>query len=210
MPERPGRGKGSGVVSAVMSLQTHGLALSAVVTCAVSSSLVSPGTALADPHSPHDITYTVKVDAPVSSARVIYMVNDRYTATAPLSATGREFTTSTMLADSAKAGVQVSIPPPYSANVHCEINVDGKVETMVDQFVASGPGNGDPDSYGVLACGASPLPVPQWWAKICDAWWCVDTSYPSNARDLARADVLRDSDPERSPTWPRHPVEPGN
>lgn len=173
--------------------------------CAAVNPLLAPASASADPHNPHNVTYIVKVDAPISSARVIYMVNDRYTATAPLSATGREFTTSTMLADSANAGMQVSFPPPFSGNVHCEINVDGQVATLVDQFVASTPGyaDGDPNSYGVLGCGASPLPVPQWWAKLCDAWWCVDTSYPSNARDQARVDATRDSDPDRSPSYPR-------
>jgi hypothetical protein len=180
--------------------------------CAAATLLLATARASADPHNPHNVIYIVKVDAPVSSARVIYMVNDTYTATAPLSATGREFTTSTMLADSAKAGMQVSIPPPFSGNVHCEIDVDGRTATLVDQFVASAPGyaDGDPNSYGVLGCGASPLPVPQWWAKLCDAWWCVDTSYPANARDQARLDVTRDSDPDRSPSYPRRSAEPGS
>ncbi|RUP05426.1 MAG: hypothetical protein EKK34_09520 [Mycobacterium sp.] len=175
------------------------------VVCAAFNSPLFLAVASADPHNPHTVTYTVKVDAPISGARVIYMVNDTYTATAPLSATGREFTTNTMLADSAKAGMQVSIPPPFSGNVHCEINVDGQTATLVDQFVASsvGNGDGDPNSYGVLGCGASPLPVPLWWAKLCDAWWCTDTSYPSDARDRARVDATRDSDPDRSPSYPR-------
>ncbi len=182
-----------------MSSTTHRwVAITAVAGAAVSLRLM-PATALADPHNPHNITYIAKVDSPISSGRAIYMVNDTYTATAPLSATGREFTTSTMLADPTKAGMQVSIPWPYSGNVHCEIDVDNAVATLVDQFVTSTPGNGDPNSYGVVACGAVALPVPQWWAKICDAWWCTDTSFPSNARDDARADVTRDSDPGRSP-----------
>jgi len=113
-----------------------------------------------------------------------------------------------MLADANKAGMQVSIPWPYSGNVHCEIDVDDNVATLVDQFVTSTPGYRDPNSYGVVACGASPLPVPEWWAKLCDASWCVDTSLPSNARDDARAAVTRPSDPGRSPTWPPRPFEP--
>jgi hypothetical protein len=189
-----------------MSSTRGWMAIAALAGAAVSPQLTS-ATAVADPRIPHTITYVARVDSPISSGRAIYMVNDTYTATAPLSATGREFTTSTMLADPNKAGMQVSIPWPYSGNVHCEIDVDNNVATLVDQFVTSTPGNnGDPNTYGVVACGASPLPVPQWWAQICDAWWCTDTSFPSNARDDARADVLRDSDPGRSPTWP--PVNP--
>ncbi|MGH3578963.1 MAG: hypothetical protein ACRDU0_15600 [Mycobacterium sp.] len=188
-----------------MSSITHRWMVIGALTCAAVSSQLTPATAQADPHN---ITYIAKVDSPISSGRAIYMVNDTYTATAPLSATGREFTTNTMLADPNKAGMQLSIPWPYSGNVRCEIDVDNNVATLVDQFVTSTPGNGDPNSYGVVACGASPLPVPEWWAKICDAWWCTDTSFPSNARDDARADVTRDSDPGRSPTWPPRPFEP--
>lgn len=193
---------------AVMSSITHRWMAIAALTCAAVSSQLTPATALADPHNPHNITYIAKVDSPISGGRAIYMVNDTYTATAPLSATGREFTANTMLADPNKAGMQVSIPWPYSGTVHCEIDVDDNVATLVDQFVTSTPGYRDPNSYGVVACGASPLPVPEWWAKLCDAWWCVDTSLPSNARDDARADVTRPSDPGRSPTWPPRPFEP--
>ncbi|AXN43581.1 hypothetical protein DSM43518_00521 [Mycobacterium marinum] len=177
------------------------VSIAAVLAAAVGPGL-APDVARADPPGAHTITYIAKVDAPISSGRAIYMVNDTYTATAPLSATGREFTTTTMLADPAKAGMQVSIPWPYSGNVHCEIDVDNHIVAQVDQFVASTPGNGDPNSYGVVSCGAGSLPVPLWWAKICDAWWCTDTSLPSNARDQARADVTRDSDLGRSPSWP--------
>jgi hypothetical protein len=193
---------------AVMSSITHRWISIAALTCAAVGSQLTPATALADPHNPHNITYIAKVDSPISGGRAIYMVNDTYTATAPLSATGREFTANTMLADPNKAGMQVSIPWPYSGNVHCEIDVDDNVATLVDQFVTSTPGYRDPNSYGVVACGASPLPVPEWWAKLCDAWWCVDTSLPSNARDDARADATRPSDPGRSPTWPPRPIEP--
>ncbi|VBA43826.1 hypothetical protein LAUMK191_05277 [Mycobacterium attenuatum] len=196
-------------MSAVMITTTRSWAVIAAVTVAAMGWLLTPTAAQADPHNPHNVTYIVKVDAPISSARAIYMVNDTYTATAPLSATGREFTTNTMLADPAKAGMQVSIPSPYSGNVHCEIDIDNNVAAMVDQYVTSTPGSpGDPDTYGVVTCGSSPLPVPQWWAKLCDAWWCTDTSLPATARDEARTDVTRDSDPERSPTWPRRPYEP--
>ncbi len=186
---------------AVMSSAHKWRAIAALASVAASSQL-TPATALADPHNPHNITYIAKVDSPISSGRAIFMANERYTGTAPLSATGREFRFDTVLTDPSKAGMQVAIPWPYSGNVHCEIDVDGDVATLVDQFVASTPGDGDPSSYGVLPCGASPLPVPEWWAKICDAWWCVDTSFPSTARDDARAVVTQPSDPAANPSYP--------
>ncbi|MBS4728285.1 hypothetical protein MSM1_07990 [Mycobacterium sp. SM1] len=183
-----------------MSAIAHrGIAVAAVA-CAMVGSQLTSANALADPHNPHTITYIARVDSPISSARAIYMVNDTYAATAPLSATGREFIANTMMAEPNKAGMRVSIPWPYSGNVHCEIDVDDHIAALVDQFVASSPGEqGDPNTYGVVACGAAPLPLPQWWAKLCDAWWCTDTSFPSNARGDARADVTRDSDPAASP-----------
>ncbi|MEB3906755.1 hypothetical protein OSH39_21115 [Mycobacterium ulcerans] len=110
------------------------VSIAAVLAAAVGPGL-APDVARADPPGAHTITYIAKVDAPISSGRAIYMVNDTYTATAPLSATGREFTTTTMLADPAKAGMQVSIPWPYSGNVHCEIDVDNHIVAQVDQFV---------------------------------------------------------------------------
>lgn len=190
--------------TAMNSATTAWTAIAAVIGIAVGSQL-APATAMADPHN---VTYIARVDAPISSGRAIYMVNETSTATVPLSATGREYRADTMLADPDKAGMQVRIPWPWAGNVHCEVDVDGKVATLVDQFIASTPGYGDPDSYGVVACGASPLPVPQWWAKLCDAWWCVDTSFPSDARNEGRADVTQDSAPDRSPTWPPRPFEP--
>jgi hypothetical protein len=57
-----------------------------------------------------------------------------------------------VLSDPAKAGMQVSIPWPYSANVHCEIDVDDTVAAQVDRSVALTVGNNDPNR--VISCGA--------------------------------------------------------
>ena len=52
--------------------------------------------------------------------------------------------------------MQIVLHWPYSANVHCEIDVDDDVATQLDQFVAPTMDNTDPMN-GVLQCG-SPLP----------------------------------------------------
>jgi cytochrome P450 len=57
------------------------------------------------------------------------------------------------LADPQKAGMQILLHWPYSANVHCEIDVDDHVFAQVDQFVRPAPPNTDPMN-GVLQCGA--------------------------------------------------------
>jgi len=54
--------------------------------------------------------------------------------------------------------MQVAVRWPYSANVHCEIDVDDHVAVQVDQVVHPAPGSTDPMN-GVLPCGA-PLPNP--------------------------------------------------
>jgi hypothetical protein len=69
---------------------------------------------------------------------------------------GNAFEANTVLADPHQAGMQVSVRWPYSANVHCEIDVDDNVATQVDQLVRPVPGSTDPMN-GALTCGA-PLP----------------------------------------------------
>ncbi|QUR69365.1 hypothetical protein [Mycobacterium spongiae] len=146
----------------------------AALTCAAIGVLLAPATALAEPHN---VTYIAKINGIGVPGRATFMVNEKYTSAAPLSATGREFMTTTMLADASKAGLQVRIPPPYSANLHCEISVDGQVAELVDQFVTAVPYSPDPMN-GILSCGASPLPQPEYYAKICAWWWCCDLSCP--------------------------------
>ena len=45
---------------------------------------------------------------------------------------GQVFEANTVLPDPSKAGMQVSIRWPYSANVHCEIDIDDNVAAQVD------------------------------------------------------------------------------
>ena len=48
--------------------------------------------------------------------------------------------------------MQVAIHWPYSANAHCEIDIDDDVAAQADQFVRPVPGNTNPMN-GVLPCG---------------------------------------------------------
>jgi hypothetical protein len=102
----------------------------------------------------HNVTYITRVDGVAPGSVVTFRVNDNQTNTADLGAVpGNTFEANTVLADPAKAGAQVSLKWPYSANVHCEIDVDDTVAVQVNQFVSPKPGNNDP-ANGVLACGA--------------------------------------------------------
>jgi hypothetical protein len=141
-------------MSAVMSSTKHSrLAIAALMSAAVSSQL-TPATARADLHN---ITYIARIDGLAPDGQATFVTNNNQMNTAPLSAVpGRQFEANTVLADPNQPGMQVSIPWPYSANVHCEIDVDDNVATQVDRFVGPAPGNTGPMN-GVLPCGA-PLP----------------------------------------------------
>jgi hypothetical protein len=54
--------------------------------------------------------------------------------------------------------MQISIRWPYSASLHCEIQVNDQITAQVDQFVAPRllPQENDP-GYGVLSCGSVTL-----------------------------------------------------
>ena len=85
------------------------------------------------------------------------MINGGQTNTTGLpSMPGNVFEANTVLPDPAQAGLRIVLHFPYSANVHCEIDVDDNVFTQVDQMVRPAPGSSDPLN-GTLQCGA-PLP----------------------------------------------------
>ncbi|GFG75689.1 hypothetical protein MBOT_30540 [Mycobacterium botniense] len=126
------------------------------MAAALGGAQLSPGTAQAQ-NEKHNITYIARVDGVAPGSVATFMINDTQTNTATLSSLpGSTFEANTVLADPAKAGMQVALHWPYSANVHCEIDVDDKVAAQVDQFVRPMPGSTDPMN-GVLPCGA-PLP----------------------------------------------------
>jgi len=130
-------------------------AIAAAAVVAVSAQL-TPAVARADLHN---ITYIARVEGVAPGSQVTFVTNDDQTSTAALSTVpGNAFQANAVLADPHRAGMQVAVRWPYSANVHCEIDVDDNVAVQVDQVVHPAPASTDPMN-GVLPCGA-PLPNP--------------------------------------------------
>lgn len=137
-----------------MSSTTQKWSTIAAMTAVAVGSQLDPAIALADLHN---VTYIARIDGVAPGSQATFVLNGGQTSTAPLSPMpGNVFEANEVLADPQQAGMQVSLHWPYSANVHCEIDVDDNVATQVDQFVRPKQGNSDPMS-GVLQCGA-PLP----------------------------------------------------
>jgi hypothetical protein len=129
------------------------LPITAVTIIAVGSQL-SPATARADLHN---ITYRARIDALTTGSQATFIINGGQTNTTNLpSMPGKVFEANTVLPDPQQAGMRIVLRFPYSANVHCEIDVDDNVFTQADQVVKPSPGNADPNN-GALQCGA-PLP----------------------------------------------------
>lgn len=127
--------------------------LAALAAVAIGSQL-SPATALA---GLHNVTYRVRIDGVAPGSEATFLINGDQTSTTSLSSVpGSVFQADTVLADPQQAGLRILLRWPYSANVHCEIDVDDNVFAQADQFVSPLPGNADPMN-GVLECGA-PLP----------------------------------------------------
>lgn len=127
----------------------------AAAVMAGAAATTQPPIALADLHN---ITYKARVDGVAPGSQATFITGDGQINSAPLGplSGGNAFEADAVLPDPHQAGMQVSIRWPYSANVHCEIDVDNTVFTQVDQVVRPAPGNTDPTN-GVLSCGA-PLP----------------------------------------------------
>jgi len=139
-----------------MSVTRHTrTAVAAAAVIAVSAQLTS-AVARADLHN---ITYIARVDGLAPGSVATFITADNQTNMAQLGTLpGNSFQADAVLPDPHHAGMQVAVKWPYSANVHCEIDVDDKVFVQVDQVVHPAPGSTDPMN-GVLPCGA-PLPNP--------------------------------------------------
>jgi hypothetical protein len=125
------------------------------VAAAVSFAQLIPATARADMHN---ITYVARIDGVAPGSQATFITAENQTNMAQLSAwPGNAFQANAVLADPRHAGMQVAVKWPYSANVHCEIDVDDKVFVQIDQAVHPAPASADPLN-GVLPCGA-PLPA---------------------------------------------------
>ena len=127
----------------------------AALTVVAAGSQLSPATARADLHN---ITYRARIDAVTTGSQATFVINGGQRNSTGLSTMpGNVFEANTVLPDPQQAGMQIVLHWPYSANVHCEIDVDDNVFAQVDQFVRPAPGNPGPTN-GVLQCGA-PLPA---------------------------------------------------
>lgn len=126
----------------------------AALTVIAAGSQLSPATARADLHN---ITYRARIDGVTTGSQAIFVINGGQTNSAGLgSMPGNVFEADTVLPDPQQAGMRIVLRWPYSANVHCEIDVDDNVFVQVDQVVRPAPGNPGPNN-GALQCGA-PLP----------------------------------------------------
>ncbi len=104
---------------------------------------------------PYNVTYRARVDGVSRGAIISYVMAGNQIDTAnPTMVPGRVFEANAVLDDAQTAGMQVSIRWPYSASLHCEIQVNDQITAEADQFVAPRllPQENDP-GYGVLSCG---------------------------------------------------------
>jgi hypothetical protein len=123
----------------------------AALTVIAAGSQLIPATARADLHN---ITYRARIDGVTTGSQATFVINGGQTNNTGLSTVpGNVFEADTVLPDPHQAGMRIVLHWPYSANVHCEIDVDDNVFTQADQFVRTAPGNADPMN-GVLQCGA--------------------------------------------------------
>ena len=137
-----------------MSPSKHRWMPVAVLTVVAVGSQLSPAIARADLHN---ITYRARIDGVTTGSQATFVINGGQTNSTGLSSLpGNVFEANTVLPDPQQAGMQIVLHWPYSANVHCEIDVDDNVFTQVDQVVRPVAGNAGPTN-GVLQCGA-PLP----------------------------------------------------
>ena len=128
----------------------------AAVAVFAAGAQVNPATAGADLHN---ITYRARIDGVTTGSQATFVTNGGQTNTAGLSSMpGNAFEADTVLPDPQQAGMRIVLRFPYSANVHCEIDVDDSVFVQADQMVRPVAGNSDPNN-GALQCGA-PLPSP--------------------------------------------------
>lgn len=105
---------------------------------------------------PYNVTYRARVTGASRGATISYvMAGNQIDVANPTMVPGRTFEANAVLDQAQDAGMQVSIRWPYSASLHCEIQVNDQITAQADQFVAPRllPQENDP-GYGVLSCGS--------------------------------------------------------
>ena len=139
-----------------MSSTSRGRLGAACALALLGASQLTPAVALADEEQLQNVTYRARVDGVARGVQITYLGQNNQLQTAdPTMLPGRIFEANAALPKTQQAKMDVSVDWPYSANLHCEILVDGVIVAQADDFIAprlTRP-NDDPD-YGVLTCQA--------------------------------------------------------
>ncbi|MDT5094399.1 MAG: hypothetical protein QOH60_3762 [Mycobacterium sp.] len=104
----------------------------------------------------HNVTYRASVGGVSRGLTITYNVSDTEVETAtPTVLPGQIFEANAVLSDPKKAGMEISVRWPYTANLHCEILVDDQITAQADDFIKPTllPQSSDP-GYGVMPCGS--------------------------------------------------------
>ncbi len=131
--------------------------VSACLAATIATGQFATGTAVADEaqQQQHNVTYRARVDGVSRGLTITYNVSDTEVETAsPTVLPGQTFEANAVLADPQKAGMEISIRWPYTANLYCEILVDDAIVAQAEDFIAPRflPQSNDP-GYGVMPCG---------------------------------------------------------
>ncbi|MFZ0833624.1 MAG: hypothetical protein WAM92_11155 [Mycobacterium sp.] len=131
--------------------------ISACLAATIATAQLAPATALADETQPqqHNVTYRARVDGVSRGLTITYNISDTEVETAsPTVLPGQTFEANAVLDDPEKAGMEISVRWPYTANLYCEILVDDVISTQAEDFIAPRflPQSNDP-GYGVMPCG---------------------------------------------------------
>ena len=146
-----------------MSPTTRMWLVAACLTALLPAGQLIPATAQADPEVLQNITYRARVDGLARGAQISYLAQDDQMQTAdPTMLPGRVFEANAVLESTQQPRMEVSIEWPYSANLHCEIIVDGAPVAQADDFIAPRltRATNDPN-YGVLTCEAPAASLAQ-------------------------------------------------
>ncbi|BBY15672.1 hypothetical protein [Mycolicibacterium litorale] len=149
-----------------MNSVMRGWTAGAVALAVVGGFQLSPAVAQADPavepqpaaqETPEvlrNVVYRARIDGVSRGATITYSAENDQTLTAnPTMVPGRVFEVNTVLPETGVATMKVSVQWPYSANLHCEVLVDGQIVAQADDFVAPRFLPQDPD-YAALTCEA--------------------------------------------------------
>ena len=126
-----------------MSANTRRLLPIAAVTLIAAGAQLNPATARAELHN---ITYRARIDGVTTGSQATFVIKGGQTNTAGLGRCRATLSKPTRCCPTRKKpACAIVVHCPYSANVHCEIDVDDNVFVQVDQMVRPVPGNADPN-----------------------------------------------------------------